>query len=457
MLVLRQSLKSIPRKQGNSPSSRVNIQAHTRSVHYHLSRQFIAILLFQLLPAIALLADELHKYRRDGDENWVATWSTTLHQPDLGIPVLANSGFHNQTLRQIVHASLGGRKVRVRFSTFGASGLVVGAAHIALAGQGSAVTPGSDRVLSFGGKPSITIPPGSPVVSDPVDLAVPDLGNLAITIYLPQDTGPATWHFDARQISFISGAGDFTGSAVMPLDAATPTTQSWFWLAGVDIMAPEQSGAIVALGDSTTDGDRSTVGTNHRWPDQLAKRLIAERHPSRLSVVNEGLDGNRLLHDFLGPNGLARFERDVLSHPGLAHVIVFSGNNDIFTTDPDQEVTVDQIIQSYEQFIIRAHVRGVSILGATLTPVKGFIAPGAQVSSYSPERELERQQVNDWIRTSGEFDGVIDFDRALRDPEDPARLAPKYDSGDHGHPTDEGYNAMADAIDLRLFSNGDRR
>jgi lysophospholipase L1-like esterase len=174
-------------------------------------------------------------------------------------------------------------------------------------------------------------------------------------------------------------------------------------------------------------------------------------------VVNEGLDGNRLLHDFLGPNGLARFERDVLSHPGLAHVIVFFGNNDIFTTDPDQEVTVDQIIQSYEQFIIRAHARGVSILGATLTPVKGFIAPGAQVSSYSPERELERQQVNDWIRTSGEFDGVIDFDRVLRDPDDPARLAPKYDSGDHGHPTDEGYKAMADAIDLRFFSNGDRR
>src|SRR4051794_12581040 len=271
MLVIRRRSKSSPRKQGNSPATGVYTQAHARSVHYYFSRQFIAILLLQLLPAFALLADEVHKYRGDDDENWVATWSTTLHQPDLGIPVLANAGFHNQTVRQIVHASMGGRKVRVRFSTFGASGLVVGAAHIALAAEGSAVIPGSDRVLSFGGKPSITIPPGAPVVSDPVELAVPDLGNLAITLYLPQDTGPATWHFDARQISYISGPGDFTGSAVMPLDAAKPTTQSWFWLAGVDVMAPERSGVIVALGDSTTDGDRSTVGTNHRWPDQLAK------------------------------------------------------------------------------------------------------------------------------------------------------------------------------------------
>ena len=456
MSVIRQRLTSSPGKQGSSPSTGVDIRAHTLSVHYYFSRQFIAILLLQLLPAIALMADEPHKYRGDNDENWVATWSTTLHQPDLGIPVLANSGFHNQTLRQIVHATVGGRKVRVRFSTFGASDLVLGAAHIALAGQGSAVIPGSDRALSFGGKPSIITPPGAPVVSDPVELAVPDLGNLAITIYLPQDTGPATWHFDARQISYISGGGDFTGSTVMPLDAAIPTTQSWFWLAGVDVMAPEQSGVIVALGDSTTDGDRSTVGTNRRWPDQLAQRLIAERHHSRFSVVNEGLDGNRLLHDFLGPNGLARFERDVLSQPGVSDVIVFFGNNDIFPTDPDQEVTFDQIIQGYEQLIERAHARGVDIFFATLTPLEGFIPPGANASSYSPDRELKRQQVNDWIRMSGEFDGVIDFDRVLRDPDDPARLAPKYDSGDHGHPTDEGYRAMAETIDLRLFSNGDR-
>jgi lysophospholipase L1-like esterase len=457
VLVIRQRSKSSSRKQGNSPSTGVDIRAHTLSVHYYLSRRFIAILLLQVFPAFALMADELHKYRGNGDENWVATWSTTLHQPDLGIPVLANSGFHNQTLRQIVHATVGGRKVRVRFSTFGASGLMIGAAHIALAGQGSAVIPGSDRALSFGGKPSIIIPPGAPVVSDPVELAVPDLGNLAITLYLPQDTGPATWHFDARQISYISGPGDFTGSAVMPLDGATPTTQSWFWLAGVDVTAPEQSGAIVALGDSATDGDRSTVGANYRWPDQLAQRLIAERHHSRLGVVNEGLDGNRLLHDFLGPNGLARFERDVLSQPGVSHVIVFFGSNDIFPTDPDQEVTVDQILQGYEQLIKRAHARGVDVLGATLSPIEGFIPPGAQASSYSPEGELRRQQVNDWIRMSREFDGVIDFDRVLRDPDDPARLAPKYDSGDHGHPTNEGYKAMAKAIDLRLFGDGDRR
>jgi lysophospholipase L1-like esterase len=456
MLVICQRLKSSPRKQGNRLAIGVAIQAHSRCFHYFLSRCCIAVLLLQLWSPTALLADERYKYFGGSDESWVATWSTTLHQPDLGVPGLANAGFNNQTLRQIVHVSMGGRKVRVRLSTFGASGLVVGAAHIALAGDGSSVTRGSDRLLTFGGKPSITIPPGAPVISDPVELAVPDLGNLAITLFLPGITGPGSWHFDARQISFISPQGDFTGSAVMPLDTLTPTTQSWFWLSGIDVVVPEQSGAIVALGDSTTDGDRSTVGANHRWPDQLAKRLLAERLHSSLSVVNEGLDGNRLLHDFLGPNGLARFERDVLSQPGLSHIIVFFGNNDIFTTDPNQEVTFEQIIQGYEQLIKRAHARGVDIFGATLTPLEGFIPPGAQVSSYSPDRELKRQQVNEWIRMSGDFDGVIDFDRVLRNPDTQSRLAPKYDSGDHGHPTDEGYRAMAESIDLGLFSNGDR-
>jgi lysophospholipase L1-like esterase len=455
MLVVRRPSKPSPEKQGISARSASRIQVLTRSVHYHLSRHYIVVWLLALLPAIGLLADEVHDHHGEGDEHWVATWSTTLHQPDLGIPVLANVGFHNQTLRQIVHTSMGGRKVRVRLSTFGANGLVVGAVHIALAGQGPAIKPGTDRILTFGGKPSITVPPGAPVVSDPVQLAVSDLADLAITLYLPEDTGAATWHFDSRQISYVSGPGDFTGSVVMPLDTAAPTTQSWFWLEGVDVIARENSGTIVALGDSTTDGDQSTVGANHRWPDQLAKRLNAEWHDSRLSVVNEGLDGNRLLHDFLGPNGLARFDRDVLSQPGVSHVIVFFGSNDIFTTDVDQEVTFDQITQGYEQLIQRAHARGIDIFGATLTPIKGFIPPGATATSYSPDRELRRQQVNDWIRISGEFDGVIDFDRVLRDREDGTRLAPRYDSGDHGHPTDGGYKAMAEAIDLRLFSSRD--
>ena len=424
-----------------------------------LSRRFITLLLFQLLPVSALVAAD-HAYAEDGNEHWVATWSTALHQPDLLVPGLANSGFNNQTLRQIVHVSIGGRKVRVRLSTFGASELVVGAAHIALSAGEAAVVPGSDRILTFGGKPSITIPPGAVVFSDPVELAVPDLGDLSITLFVPGATGPATWHFDARQTSYISRPGDFSASGEIPLDPSSPTTQSWFWLSGVDVLAPQRSGAIAAIGESTTDGDQSTVNANHRWPDRLAERLMA-RSGRRMGVLNEGLDGNRLLHDSLGPNGLARFERDVLSQSGLTHVIVYFGINDIGTgwpggLNPDQEVSTSQIIQGYRQLIGRAHSRGVRILGATLTPFEGFYVPGTPFALWSPGNETKRQQVNNWIRTSGEFDGVIDFDRVLRDPAVPSRLLVRYDSGDHGHPSDEGYEAMADAIELTLFRNGDR-
>jgi lysophospholipase L1-like esterase len=414
------------------------------------------MLLFQLLLVSFAVPGKLAGQNSNRNQHWVCTWSTTLHQPDLLVPGLANEGFNNQTLRQIVHVSIGGRQVRVRLSTFGASSLVVGAAHIALSAGGPDVVPGSDRVLTFGGKPSIAIPPGAPVFSDPAELDIPDLANLAVTIFLPGATGPATWHFDARQTSFISSSGDFTDSDAIPLDPLMPTTSSWFWLSGIDVLAPKQSGAIAALGESTTDGAQSAVDADRRWTDDLARRLVAEPDHRGLSVLNEGLDGNRLLHDSLGPNGLSRFDRDVLSQSGLAHVIVYFGVNDIGSgwpggLTPDQEVAVDQIIQSYRQLIERAHTRGARIYGATLTPFKGFFVPGTPFSLYSPDNEVKRQQVNAWIRTSGEFDGVIDFDRVLRDPDDPSRLFARYDSGDHGHPNNGGYQAMADAIDLSLF------
>jgi len=247
----------------------------------------------------------------------------------------------------------------------------------------------------------------------------------------------------------------------MPLDPSTPTATSWFWLAGIDVLAPCESGAIAALGESTTDGAQSTIDANHRWPDYLARRLLLQPNQHKMGVLNEGLDGNRLLNDGLGPNGMGRFDRDLLSQPGLSHVIVYFGINDIGTgwsggLNPDQEVSVDQIIQGYRQLIERAHTRGATIDGATITPFKGGFVPGTPFPFYSPANETKRQQVNSWIRTSGEFDGVIDFDRVLRDPSDPSRLLPQFDSGDHVHPTDEGYEAMADAIDLRLFRNRDR-
>jgi lysophospholipase L1-like esterase len=242
----------------------------------------------------------------------------------------------------------------------------------------------------------------------------------------------------------------------MPLDPQSPPTQSWFWLAGIDVAAPRQSGAIAALGDSITDGDQSSVDGNHRWTDELARRIV-QQNEHAMGMLNEGMDGNRLLHDVLGPNGLERFQRDVLSQPGLAYVIVSLGLTDIGTgwpggLNPDQAVTVGQIVQAYEQLIEGAHTRGVKIYGATLTPNEGAFVPGTPFPLYSPENEIKRQQVNQWIRASRAFDGVIDFDAVLRDPHDPARLVGQYDSGDHVHPTDAGYSAMADAIDLRLFT-----
>jgi len=391
----------------------------------------------------------------NGNEHWVGTWGNALHQPDLGVPGLSNAGFNNQTLRQIVHISVGGPRVRVRLSTFGASGLVIGAAHIALRGAAAAsIVPGSDRTLTFGGTPSITIPPGALVVSDPVGLNVPDLGDLAVSIFVPGNTGPATWHFEGRQTSFISSAGDFTASAVMPFSS---TTLARFWLAGVDVVPSRRTGAIVALGESVTDGTQSTVDANNRWPDQLARRLMAQPGNREMGVLNEGIAGNRLLHDSLGPNGLARFDRDVLAQTGVAHVIVQMGDNDIFTLNPAEEVTVDQVIQGHKQLIERAHAKGLRIFGCTLTPVEGFLLPGTPFPVFSPAKEVKRQAVNAWIRTSGAYDAMIDFDRVLRDPNSPSKILAVLDSGDHGHPTDAGYKALADAIDLRLFTDDEGR
>jgi lysophospholipase L1-like esterase len=380
------------------------------------------------------------------NEQWVGTWSTALHEPSPGPPGLTNPGFTNQTLRQIVHTSVGGDQVRVRLSTFGASALVIGAAHVALRDAGPAIVAESDRTLTFGGQPSITIPRGASVLSDPVDLAVPALGDLAVSIFVPGNTGPATWHFVALQTSYVSPDGDFTGNVVMPVAS---TLQAWFWLAGVEVMAPKQTGAIVTFGDSVTDGPGSTPDTNNRWPDHLAGRLIAQPGNYRMGVLNEAISGNRVLHDGLGPNGLARFDRDVLAQTGVTHVIVLLGNNDIlFDFSPADVVTVDQIIQGHRQLIARAHARGLRIYGGTLTPFEGFFFSSAG-------KEAMRRAVNNWIRTSREYDAVIDFDALVRDPAIPTRLRDDYDSGDHLHPNDLGYEAMGNAIDLELFKNGE--
>lgn len=427
--------------------------ANTNHQSFYLTRGLSTIALILLsLPLVAQERSGPSDDTMNHHEKWVGTWSTAIHEPDLGVPGLANDGFNNQTLRQIVHTSIEGSRVRVRFSTFGAGALVIGEARIGRSRVGGSVEPGSDRQLTFGGKPSITIPPGALVLSDALELESPALGDLAISLYVPGKTGPASWHFESLETTYISSPGNFTANTFMPIES---TQVAWFWIAGVEVSAPSRAGAIVTFGDSLTDGTQSTVDAHHRWPDLLARRLMNEYGGRHLGVLNEGLAGNRLLNNSLAPNALARFDRDVLGQTGVTDVIVLFGAGDI--SSPFDEVTADQIIQGQKQLIERAHAKNLRIFGGTLTPNDGFTVPGTSIPAFNPANEAKRQMINAWIRTSKEYDGVIDFDRALRDPSEPTRILPSYDSGDHGHPNDEGYKRMSRASDPQLFREGDCR
>jgi lysophospholipase L1-like esterase len=355
-------------------------------------------------------------------------------------------GFNNQTLRIIARTTMGGRQVRVRLSNaYGSMPLAIGAAHIAIRTEGAGIKPDTDRTLTFGGAKSTKIWTGAMEVSDPVDLDVPALTDLAVSIYLPGEVPasfPITFHRLARQTNYISPAGDFSASPEMPVST---TRDSWYFLSGIDVMAPEHVGGLVAFGDSLTDANISTPNTNSRWPDELAGRLVAAHQA--LGVMNEGTGGDRILHDGVaGSNdsGLHRFDRDVLSQPGVTQVIVFLGINDIRNRNPQEAVTADEMIAGYKQLILRAHARGIKIYGATLLP-------NEDESAYTPEGEVKREAVNNWIRTSGAFDAVIDFEKALRDPNHPTSMLAKYDCGDHLHPNDLGYRTLGDAIDLALL------
>jgi lysophospholipase L1-like esterase len=410
-----------------------------------------ALTAFQTIPSAA--------GANEGD-HWVTTWSTAMLAPNT-IVFGTSPSFENQTLRQIVHTSVGGNRVRVRLSTFGAGGLRVGAAHVGLRAAHAAIVPGTDRTLTFGGLSTFVIPPGAVVVSDPVELDVSALADLAVSLFVEGNTGRASWHPEALQTSYVSPPGDFTGSIDMPFVSTTEYLapdgtphQAWFWLAGVEVMSRKQTEALVILGDSVTDGTGSMPDANNRWSDHLARRLLEINGNHELSVVNQGIAGNKLLNDIVGPNGLARYDRDLLAQTGMTHVITLLGNNDIlFVFTPADSVSVEEIIAGHRQLIHRARARGVKIYGGTLTPFGGFFFS-------SPEKEAKRQAVNDWIRTNGEYDAVIDFDAAVRDPRDPTRLWSDddvdFDSGDHLHPNDAGYAAMANAVDLALFKTGHR-
>jgi lysophospholipase L1-like esterase len=392
-----------------------------------------------------------------GDANdWIATWAASP-QPwwdaDFFAPINVPRSLRNQTVRQIARVSLGGSRVRVELSNeYGTQPLVIGAAHVALAGQGSASIGGSDRPLTFGGQASVTVPSGAPILSDPVDLEVPPLGSVAVSLYLPEVTPTSTFHWEGVQTAYISGEGSFVGE---PNFEAAQTITSRIFLSEIMVDAPPEARAIVAFGDSITDGATSTVDANHRWPDFLAERL--NEADARVAVINQGISGARVLRDRMGDNALARFDRDVLSHPHADTVVLMMGINDIgwpgtlLVPKGEPAPSAEDVIAGYRQLIARAHARDMRILGATLTPFEDTFRGNPLFGYYNEDKEAKRQAVNQWIRTSGEFDGVIDFDAATRDPNNPKHIRADFDSGDHLHPQDTGYKAMADSIDLELL------
>jgi lysophospholipase L1-like esterase len=388
-----------------------------------------------------------------GGGPWVTTWSAS---PQVAVPgTLSATGFDNQTVRDIVFTSAGGNAARVVLTNvFGTSPLRVGHVTLAIAGSGAAVRAGTVARVSFGGSSSIEIPPGAQALSDPVTMRVPALTDLAVSVYLPGQTGAATIHSDAQQDNWVSGSGDHAGDA--GAGAFTTDSQSWYYVSDVIVRSPGAAGTVVAFGDSITDGFQSTVNANARWPNDLARRLAARPGPA-LSVADEGISGDRVLNDSLccGVNAVARFERDALDQPGVRDVIVLIGINDFgFSAlppnpiyNPVTDVSAAQVIAGYRQLIAQARARGLKVIGATLLPFKG-------AAYYTAAGEAKREAVNAWIRLRGAWDGVIDFDKVMRDPADPLALNPAYNSGDNLHPNDAGYQVMANAVSLGTLLPG---
>ena len=413
-------------------------------------RKLPSILILAALAGIPLSAQSA------GSQHWVATWATSPPlarvQPAPAAPANPNPqqsinarGFTDQTVRMIVRTSIGGHRLRVKFANaFGAPTVEIGAAHIALRDKDSEIVAASDRPLLFNGKPKCTLGPGVALVSDPVDLTFAPLASLAVSLYFPIETGPPSAHSTGLHTTYIS-KGDATAQAAIadPLS----TTASYYWLSSIDVLAPAKAAAIVAFGDSITDGAQSTIDTDHSWPALLAARLAKNPKTAGIGVSNQGIGGNRVLRDISGVSALGRFDRDVLGQSGVKWLMLLEGINDIGhgAVDPKETVTAEDIIGGYKQLIEAAHDHGIKVIGCTLTPYEG--------ANYArPEGEAVREAVNDWIRTSHAFDAVADFEAATRDAANPKRIRAEFDPGDHLHPNNAGYEAMANAIDLTIFT-----
>ena len=390
----------------------------------------------------------------NAQDHWVTTWTAAPQQPRVGAPAQAGAApaptvFNDQTIRMTVRTSLGGRRARVTLSNaFGNAPLKVGTTYVALRSKESEIVAGSGRTLTFNGKVAVTVAPGAQQISDPVDMNVPQLGDLSISIYIPGDSGPLTTHATGLHTTYISKGNVSTASG---LNDAT-TTRSYYFISAVDVMAPADAGAIVAFGDSITDGATSTNDADRSWPSVLAQRILLTPGSPKLAVLNQGISGNRLLTDGSGVNALARLDRDVLGMSGVKWLMLLEGINDIGgttaargNTPPTNPVTPDDLIGVMRQIIERAHSHGIKVIGCTLTPYEG-------AGYFSEMGEAVRQAVNRWIRTSGAFDAVVDFDKATQDSANPKTFKPTFNNGDRLHPNDTGYKAMADSVDLKIFT-----
>jgi lysophospholipase L1-like esterase len=408
---------------------------------------FLATLLFGCTNASILVAQTLPA------QNWVGSWATSQQIPEPQ-NALAPDDLRDATLRQIVHLSVGGATLRVHLSNaFGTQPLHLTSVHIAkpLSTSEAKIDPATDKALKFSGNADVIIPAGAEYLSDPIDFPVAPLSSLAVSIHFDAPPSQQTGHPGSRATSHLVH-GDAVSATDLP---EAKKFDHWYQLSAIDVVAPTKAASVVALGDSITDGHGATTNGNDRWTDVLAAHLQSSAKTKSIGVLNQGIGGNHLLTDGLGPNVLARFDRDVLAQPGVRWVIVLEGVNDLGgltrLSDPpqaEQDAFVQRIIASYEQVIARAHAAHIQVFGATILPYTG--------SDYyhpPPSNEADRQEINQWIRAPGHFDAVIDFDKALSDPKHPDHLAEAFDSGDHLHPSPAGYRAMGNLIPLSLFKH----